>query len=70
MAEIRVESKKRSSLAWLWIVLALLVIAAIVWFLFLQPAESASVGSSVSSTVTQMARLETARALAGALAQG
>lgn len=31
MAEIRVE-QKRGSLAWLWILLALLVAAAVVWY--------------------------------------
>ena len=33
MAEIRVEPKKRS-LAWLWVLLLLAVIAAVVWYFY------------------------------------
>ena len=35
MAEIRVEPKRRS-LAWLWILLVLAVIAAVAWYLYNQ----------------------------------
>jgi bacteriorhodopsin len=36
MADIRVE-EKRGSANWIWIVIALVVLAVIAWFLFAQP---------------------------------
>ncbi len=36
MADIRIE-EKRGGATWLWIVIALVVLAAIAWFLFAQP---------------------------------
>ena len=33
MAEIRIEQKRRS-LAWLWVLLVLLVLAAVAWYLY------------------------------------
>lgn len=32
MAEIHVEPKRRSSLTWLWVVIALIIIAALIWY--------------------------------------
>jgi bacteriorhodopsin len=33
MAEIRVEAKKSSSSSWIWIVIAVLIVAALIYFL-------------------------------------
>ncbi len=40
MAEIRIEQKRRS-LAWLWLLLALLIVAALAWY-FLYPGRTAA----------------------------
>jgi hypothetical protein len=40
MAEIRVEPKRRS-ITWLWVLLAVLVIAALVWYFLLGGAQTA-----------------------------
>lgn len=34
MAEIRVEPKRGRSLAWLWVLIALVIIAAVAWWLW------------------------------------
>jgi hypothetical protein len=45
MAEIRVEPKRRS-LTWLWVLLAVLVIAALVWYFLLGGAQAANAPTS------------------------
>ena len=45
MAEIRVEPKRRN-LTWLWVLLAVLVIAALVWYFLLGGARTADAPTS------------------------
>lgn len=36
MAEIHVQTKKRAGLTWVWVLIAVLLLAAIAWFLYRQ----------------------------------
>ena len=57
MAEIRVQPRKRS-MAWLWILLALLIIAALVYFFVLAP------NAMTPATPTTVGAAETLQTLA------
>jgi hypothetical protein len=64
MAEIRVEQKRRS-LAWLWLLLALVVIGLVVWYLNndgINQVDTVPASSAIAAPATQVAVMLPSRA--------
>jgi hypothetical protein len=51
MAQIRIE-QKRSSLGWLWVIIALIIVGVIVWYLLGRSAAAGELPSTASTSYT------------------